>query len=84
MSPLHGVLRPFSDICHTIDVIQVAPDRVCDPARRLVECMFDLKTALFDLVDQSNDPIHVTVTLFHRKSILYPDFVSCYLISVTV
>ena len=49
MSPLHGVLRPFSDICHAFDVIQVAPDRVCDPPRRLFECMFGLKTALFDL-----------------------------------
>ena len=49
MSPLHGVLRPFSAICHTIDVIQVAPDRVSDPPRRLVECMLGLKIALFDL-----------------------------------
>ena len=46
MSPLHGVLRPFSDICHAIEVIQVALDRVHDPARRLVECMFGLKTGV--------------------------------------
>ena len=54
MSPLHGVLRPFSDICHSIDVIQVAPNRVCDPPRRLVGCMFGLKTALFHLKYQVN------------------------------
>ena len=54
MSPLHGVLRPFSDIFHTIDVIQVAPDCVCDPPRRLVECKFGLKTALFHLKYQVN------------------------------
>ena len=49
MSPLHGVLRPLSEICHTINVIQVAPDPVCDPPHRLVKCMFGLKTALFHL-----------------------------------
>ena len=46
MSPLHGVLRPFSDMDHPIDVIQVALDRVHDPTRRLVECMFGLKTGV--------------------------------------
>ena len=68
MSPLHGVLRPFSDICHTIVVIQVAPDRVCDPPRRLVECMFGLITALFHLGYQGNW-VHMKgfVLLFHMR-----------------
>ena len=49
MSPLHVVLRPLIDICDVFGVIQDAADRVCDPPRRLVECMFGLKTALFHL-----------------------------------
>ena len=68
MSPLHGVLRPFSDICHSIDVIQVAPNRVHDPLRRLVGCMFGLKTALFHLGYQGNW-VHMKgfVLLFHMR-----------------
>ena len=54
MSPLHGVLRPFSDICHSIYVIQVAPDRVRGPSRRLDDSMFGLKTALFNFKYQGN------------------------------
>ena len=54
MSPLHGVLRPFSDMDHPNDVIRVAPDCVCDQPRRLDECMFGLKTAFFHLAYQSN------------------------------
>ena len=54
MSPLQGVLRPFSDICHSIYVIQVAPDSVRDPPRRLNNCMFGLQTAFFHLKYQGN------------------------------
>ena len=35
MSPLHGVIRPFCHTCQTIYGIQVTPDRIRDPARRL-------------------------------------------------
>ena len=43
---LNGVLILFCDTCHTFDVIQVALNHVHDPARRLVECMFGLKTGV--------------------------------------
>ena len=68
MSPLHGVLRPFSDMDHPIDVIQVALDCVCDQLRRLVQHMFGLKTALFHLAYQSNW-VHIKgfVILFHMR-----------------
>ena len=68
MSPLHVVLRPFSDIFHTIDVIKVASDCVCHPPRRLVECKFGLKTALFHLGYQGNW-VHMKgfVLLFHMR-----------------
>ena len=74
MSPLHGVLRPFSDMDHPIDVIQVAPDCVCDPPRRLVECKFGLKTALFHLGYQGNW-VHMKgfLLLFMRYSSLLSD-----------
>ena len=54
MSPLHGVLRPFGDICHSIYVIQVAPGSVRDPPRRLNDFMFGLKTALFHFKYKGN------------------------------
>ena len=54
MSPLHAVLRPFCHIYHPIGGIQVAPDRIWDPARRLIGCMFGSKTALFHLQNQVN------------------------------
>ena len=68
ISLLHGVLIPFCDTCHTFDVIQVALDRVHDPARRLVECMFGLKTGLFHLRYQVNW-VHMKgfVILFHMR-----------------
>ena len=68
MSPPHGLLRPFSDICHAIDVIQVPPDHVCDPPRRLVGCMFGFITALAHLKFQVNW-VHKKgfVLLFHMR-----------------
>ena len=68
MSPLQGVLRPFCDSCHTIGAIQVAADRVLDQARRLVECMFVLKTGLFNLRYQVNW-VHMKgfLILFHMR-----------------
>ena len=70
MSPLHGVLRPrpFSDMDHPIDVIQVAQDCVCDQPRSLVECTSGSKTALFHLVYQSNwVHMKVFVIVFHMR-----------------
>ena len=49
VSPPQGLLRTFGDIYDALDVIQVAADDVLDPARRLVEDMFGLKTDLFHL-----------------------------------
>ena len=46
MSPSQGLLRTFGDICDALDVIQVAADRILDPARRLAGYMVALKTAL--------------------------------------
>ena len=68
MSPLQGVLRPFSDICHSIYVIQVAPDSVRDPSRRLNDFIFGLKTALFHLKYQGNW-VHMKgfFILFHMR-----------------
>ena len=68
MSPLQGVLRLFCDSCHTIGAIQVAADRVLDQARRLVECMFVLKTGLFNLRYQVNW-VHMKgfLILFHMR-----------------
>ena len=68
MSPLHGVLRPFSDICHSIYVIQVNPDRVRDPSRRLDDSMFGLKTVLFHFEYQGNW-VHMKgfFILFHMR-----------------
>ena len=68
VSPPHGLLRTFGDICDTLDVIQVAVDDVLDPARRLVGYMVALKTALFHVRYESN-LIHKKglVLLFHMR-----------------
>ena len=68
MSRPQGLLRTFSDICDTLDVIQVAVDDVLDPARRLVGYMVALKTALFHVRYESN-LIHKKglVLLFHMR-----------------
>ena len=54
MSRPQGLLRTFSDICDTLDVIQVAVDDVLDPSRRLVGYMVALKTTLFHVRYESN------------------------------
>ena len=68
MSRPQGLLRTFSDICDTLDVIQVAVDDVLDPARRLVGYMVALKTTLFHVRYESN-LIHKKglVLLFHMR-----------------
>ena len=70
MSRPQGLLRTFSDICDTLDVIQVAVDDVLDASRRLVA----LKTTLFHVRYESN-LIHKKglVLLFHMRysSLLY-------------
>ena len=66
-SLLQGLLRPFGDICDTLDVIQVAADDVLDPARRLVEDMIG-KTDLFHL-GYSGNWVHKRglVLFFHMR-----------------
>ena len=68
MSRPQGLLRTFSDICDTLDVIQVAVDDVLDPSRRLVGYMVALKTTLFHVRYESN-LIHKKglVLLFHMR-----------------
>ena len=68
MSRPQGLLRTFSDICYTLDVIQVAVDDVLDPSRRLVGYMVALKTTLFHVRYESN-LIHNKglVLLFHMR-----------------
>ena len=63
-----GLLRTFSDICDTLDVIQVTVDDVLDPACRLVGYMVALKTTLFHVRYESN-LIHKKglVLLFHMR-----------------
>ena len=68
MSRPQGLLSTFSDICDTLDVIQVAVDDVLDPSRRLVGYMVALKTTLFHVRYESN-LIHKKglVLLFHMR-----------------
>ena len=68
MSRPQGLLRTFSDICDTLDIIQVAVDDVLDPSRRLVGYMVALKTTLFHVRYESN-LIHKKglVLLFHMR-----------------
>ena len=68
VSPPQGLLMTFGDSCYTPDVIQIAADRVPDPARRLVGYMISLKTDLFHLRYQVNW-VHKRglVLLFHMR-----------------
>ena len=68
VSSPQGLLRTFGDIYDALDVIQVAADDVLDPARRLVEDMFGLKTDLFHL-GYSGNWVHKRglVLFFHMR-----------------
>ena len=68
MSRPQGLLRTFSDICDTLDVIRVAAEDLLDLARRLVGYMVALKTTLFHVRYESN-LIHKKglVLLFHMR-----------------
>ena len=68
MYPMYGAPKPFSDTCHGHRNIPLTVEGPLDVARRLVGCMFGLKTALAHLKFQVNW-VHKKgfVLLFHMR-----------------
>ena len=65
---MNGVPKPFSDTCHGHRSIPLTVKGPLEVARRLVGCMFGLKTALFHLGYNGNW-VHMKgfVLLFHMR-----------------